>query len=68
MTLLAMPAGCQMLRTEHRFWHPAGCDFLPCLNRGYRVDRPPATFWHPSRMSLANFSASHLFHWKQRGT
>ncbi len=21
---------------------------------------------HPSRMSLADFSASHLFHWKQR--
>ena len=24
MTLLAIPAGCQMLRTEHWFWHPAG--------------------------------------------
>ena len=24
MTLLAIPAGCQMLRTERWFWHPAG--------------------------------------------
>ena len=47
---------------------PPGCDFLPCLNRGYRFARPPATFWHPSRMSLADFSASHLFHRKQRRT
>ena len=47
---------------------PPGCDFLPCLNRGYRFARPPATFWHPSRMSLADFSASPLFHRKQRRT
>ena len=28
MTLLAIPAGCQMLRTEHWFWHPAGVRLL----------------------------------------
>ena len=47
---------------------PPGCDLLPCLNRGYRFARPPATFCHPSRMSLADFSASHLFHRQQRRT
>jgi len=29
---------------------------------------PHASLGHPSGMSLADFSASHLFHWKQRGT
>ena len=28
MTLLAIPAGCQMLRTERWFWHPAGVRLL----------------------------------------
>ena len=41
MTLLAIPAGCQMLRTERWFWHPAGVRLLTMPEPGVSLRSTP---------------------------
>ena len=51
IALLAIPAGCQILRTEHRFWRPAGARARQPPVRWVRSvspSFPPATFMRAS--------------------
>ena len=41
MPLLCIPAGCQILRTEHRFWHPAGVRLLAVPEPGVSLRSTP---------------------------
>ena len=41
MPLLAIPAGCQILRTEHRFWHPSGVRPLTMPEPGVSLRSTP---------------------------
>ena len=41
MPLLAIPAGCQILRTKHWFWHPAGVRLLTMPEPGVSLRSTP---------------------------
>ncbi len=41
MPLLAIPAGCQILRTTHWFWHPAGVRLLTTPEPGVSLRSTP---------------------------
>ena len=41
MPLLAIPAGCQILRTKHWFWHPAGVRLLTTPEPGVSLRSTP---------------------------